>query len=65
MDDMEKLGKLIPHWAEHNVEHARTYAEWAQKAEAGGKAELSRVLGRIAEETRKMDALFAEAGGLV
>jgi cobalt/nickel transport system ATP-binding protein len=64
MNDIEKLRHLLEHWAEHNIDHARNYAEWAERAKAQGKAELAEVLARITEETRNMDALFQKASAL-
>ena len=57
----EKLKVLLPHWAGHNAEHAGTYMEWAQKAEAAGAGELALALKEIAEESGKLNALFARA----
>jgi len=35
MKDSEKLRSLIPHWIDHNHEHAAEYLKWAEKAEQG------------------------------
>lgn len=36
MDELEKLRVLLPHWIEHNQEHAVEFREWAgQAGEAG------------------------------
>jgi len=64
MNDIEKLRHLLEHWSEHNIDHAKNYAEWAEKAKALGRGELAGVLARIAEETRDMDALFRKASDL-
>ena len=32
MDDLQKLRILVPHWIEHNGEHAEEFREWAEKA---------------------------------
>lgn len=32
MNDIDKLRALIPHWVEHNHEHAAEYLKWAEKA---------------------------------
>ena len=34
MNETEKLRILIPHWLEHNEEHAEEYRRWAEKAGA-------------------------------
>lgn len=36
-DDAAKLRILLSHWVEHNEEHAGEFAEWAQRAKAGGQ----------------------------
>ena len=35
MDDIEKLRILIPHWIEHNTEHAAEFERWAAHELAG------------------------------
>jgi len=64
MDELAKLKRLLEHWAEHNIEHANSYAEWAGKAEAFGRHDLAEALSKIAEDSRAMDALFKKAGRL-
>ena len=32
MNDLEKLRVLIPHWIEHNEEHAGEFRRWAEQA---------------------------------
>ena len=31
MNDVEKLRVLIPHWIEHNQEHAQEFLDWAKE----------------------------------
>ena len=64
MDEISKLHHLLGHWAEHNIEHAKTYLDWSKKAEALGKKELAGVLKKIADETMAMDGQFKNAMGL-
>jgi cobalt/nickel transport system ATP-binding protein len=61
MDEITKLEHLLGHWAEHNAEHAKTYRDWAKKAESLGRKELAALLLRIADETTAMDADFRNA----
>lgn len=63
--DIEKLKKLLEHWAEHNEEHAKTYLEWSGKAEKSGNKELYNILKEIAENTKKLDGLFEKAKKIV
>ena len=37
MNEVDKLRVLIPHWIEHNEEHAAEFRRWAE--EAGSAAE--------------------------
>ena len=32
MNELEKLRVLIPHWIEHNEEHAAEFRRWAEQA---------------------------------
>jgi hypothetical protein len=32
MNETEKLRVLLPHWIEHNSEHAAEFREWAERA---------------------------------
>jgi hypothetical protein len=61
MDDLEKLKKLLPHWMEHNDEHARTYKDWAERMSSLDKEELSEALKAIHHECHKLRKLFEEA----
>lgn len=61
MTELEKLKHLIEHWIEHNEAHVKAYREWASKAEALGKKELSAILKQIAEENKKLEGLFKKA----
>jgi transposase len=61
MDDLGKLAALLRHWMEHNDEHAETYREWARKAALWGKDDLSAILQRLHDETRKARDTFEEA----
>lgn len=61
MDEIGKLHHLLGHWAEHNIEHAKTYKDWSGKADALGKKELAVVLKKISDETMAMDTHFKKA----
>ena len=65
MTDLEKLKKLLAHWAEHNEEHAKTYLEWAEKAGESGDKEIYNILKEIAENTKRLDGLFEKAKKIV
>jgi len=54
-DDLAKLRILLPHWIEHNEEHAASFQRWAARA---------RELGweRTAFELRRWAYLLARLG---
>ena len=39
--DEEKLRALLPHWIEHNDEHAAEFRTWADRARAAGQDEVA------------------------
>jgi hypothetical protein len=53
MTDIEKLRALLPHWIEHNGEHAAEFANWAEKAFLAGHEEVAQTIRRAAEEMQQ------------
>ncbi len=53
MNDIEKLRVLLPHWKEHNAEHASEFLTWAGRARAAGK---ERFAMHIEAAAQKMEA---------
>ncbi len=51
--DFIKLQKLLPHWVEHNEEHAQKFDEWAAKARQLGLEDVANRLASAAELLRK------------
>ena len=49
MNEQEKLRVLIPHWIEHNKEHAASFEGWAAKARVLGHEEHAKEFRRWAE----------------
>ena len=48
--DPEKLRALLPHWIEHNTEHAAEFHTWAEKARAAGQAKAAEEIDTAAKE---------------
>jgi len=48
--DEAKLAVLLPHWIEHNAEHADEFHAWAEKARAAGRAEVAEEIDTAAKE---------------
>lgn len=61
MEELDKLKKLLHHWAEHNEEHAAIYKDWASKAAQLNQSEVSGILDLIHLETNKITDLFNRA----
>jgi len=56
MNEKEKLRVLIPHWIEHNLEHADEYRRWS-----GFSSEVSTNLGEAAETLIKVNEILGVA----
>jgi hypothetical protein len=61
MDELEKLKRLVPHWMEHNDEHAEIYQKWSEKMLSLRMNELSEILKKLHQESKKLRELFKEA----
>ena len=48
--DEDKLRALLPHWIEHNDEHAAEFRAWAEKARAAGWPEAAEEIDTAAKE---------------
>lgn len=48
MEETDKLRVLLPHWIEHNGEHAKEFRGWAERAGVAGNALLD--AARLLEE---------------
>ncbi|MDY7080595.1 MAG: hypothetical protein SXV54_27250 [Chloroflexota bacterium] len=62
MSDIEKLRALLPHWIEHNKEHADSFRTWAERARAAGKDQLA---AHIEAAAQKMEAANGDLGGAI
>lgn len=48
--EIEKLRVLLPHWQEHNQEHASEFRTWAERARALGETQLADHLAAAAQK---------------
>lgn len=46
----DKLRALLPHWMEHNAEHAAEFRNWAEQARSAGQAEVADEIDTAAKE---------------
>lgn len=61
MDDLKKLAVLLPHWSEHNAEHAEEFREWAQRAEAAGRSATAQHIREAAAALEQANQALAAA----
>jgi hypothetical protein len=59
--DLDKLRKLLPHWIEHNAEHAAELHHWAQRAQGLGAEEAAASIIEAAEAMEQANAHLAAA----
>jgi rubrerythrin len=50
MTDQEKVRALLPHWIEHNAEHAAEFRAWEEKVRAAGQEEVAEEIALAAKE---------------
>lgn len=60
-DDLAKLRILLPHWIEHNDEHAKSFREWAGKAREMGLGEVTRRIEEAVERMKGCNEALAAA----
>ena len=64
--DQDKLRVLVPHWIEHNAEHAAEFRDWAQKARAAGGTraaeEIEAAAQKLDEANAALNAALHELG---
>jgi hypothetical protein len=61
MRDSMKIRNLLDYWMSHNENHAESYMRWAAWASDEGNEELSRILVRLALESKRLNRLFGAA----
>ena len=64
-NDIDRVKKLLPHWMEHNAEHAEEFRQWAERVRALGAGEAADGIVRAAEAIeRAHDELGVVLAGL-
>jgi uncharacterized DUF497 family protein len=62
MNEAEKLRVLIPHWIEHNQEHAEEYRRWAEKA-GEASADIFKAAQALVQINAELEAALEKLGG--
>ncbi len=61
MDDKARLVKMIEHWIHHNEDHARSFADWAQRAERLEARQACDCLQEAVAMMERLNQRFREA----
>jgi hypothetical protein len=61
MNDQEKVRVLLPHWIEHNAEHAAEFRRWAEKVRAAGQEEVAEEIALAAKELEWVNEALSSA----
>ncbi len=62
MNEIEKLRVLLPHWIEHNEEHAAEFRQWAERAGEAG-TEIIAAAHQIEIVNRSLRVALEKLGG--
>lgn len=67
MNDIDKLRTLLPHWLEHNQEHAAEFGNWADKASLAGQEAAAQQIRQAAQAMQQangaLQSALADLGG--
>lgn len=58
---IDKLRILLPHWIDHNRDHAAEFRQWAASARTEGSESLAALLDKAAAQTAATDELLKKA----
>jgi len=61
MSDLARLQVLLPHWIEHNDEHAAEFQEWAERARAAGQEDMAMEISQAARQLKQVNEALAAA----
>jgi hypothetical protein len=65
--DLDKVRALLPHWIEHNAEHAAEFRLWAERARTAGREEVAEEIDTAAKElgwvNESLSAALQKLGG--
>jgi hypothetical protein len=62
MNEVEKLRVLIPHWIEHNQEHANEFRNWANQA-GDAYPEILSAADQMIQANASLKAALEKLGG--
>jgi hypothetical protein len=62
MTERDKLRALLPHWIEHNAEHAAEFRRWAQSA-GDAAADIEAAAAQVEAANETLAAALEKMGG--
>jgi hypothetical protein len=62
MKEMDKLRILIPHWIEHNEDHANEFRKWANQA-GEAAADILTAADQMVQVNKILEAALVKMGG--
>lgn len=62
--EVDKLRMLIPHWIEHNLEHAAELRRWAGQA-GDAAADIEAAAEAMLQANRALEDALAKLGGVL
>ena len=62
MNEIDKLRMLLPHWIEHNAEHAAEFQKWVDQAGPARDALLD-AAGLVQDANNQLQAALEQLGG--
>lgn len=65
MSDLVKLPIRLSYWMNHNLEHAREFRQWAERAEDFGLEEVSSKLEEAAKHMERLNRYLESALELI
>jgi P2-related tail formation protein len=69
VNEVDKLRALLPHWLEHNEEHAVDFARWAATVEEAGQREaatqIRSAIERMEQANEALRAALEALGGAI
>ena len=64
MNELEKVRVLIPHWMEHNDEHAEEYRRWAEEV-TEARADLLAAVEALKNVNQTLATALEKLGGTI
>jgi hypothetical protein len=61
MTEIEKLRALLPHWIEHNDEHAAEFERWAETAASAGHGKAAEWIRSAAQQMAQSNLSLQQA----